>query len=88
MPNEAKHTPGPFKVFQGTSGTYVESSDGRALARVSGEDAERQPNAKLFAAAPDLLAALRMAYEELCMGGDWEAARRVVDAAIAKAEGR
>lgn len=42
----------------------------------------------LEAFVPQLLAALATVREELCMGGDWDNARRIIDSTIAKVEGR
>ncbi len=42
-------------------------------------------NAQLIAAAPDMLAACQMVLEELCFGGDWENAKKILGKAIKKA---
>ncbi len=61
----SKHTPGPLSVCDpGDYGDYngrsiVLIGDDRRIAVVLGVDEEAQSNAKLFAAAPDLLEALR-----------------------------
>ncbi len=97
----AQHTPGPWHLgakFVGTVDGYSVqgfpiSAQGQSICRVhaghilgfGNEDA----NARLIAAAPDLLAALKalLAYEDaeegFFLSGDTEAAR----AAITKAEG-
>jgi hypothetical protein len=94
------HTPGPWMSFD--SGTLVISaSPGDLLIAdldVSEVDtnAEREANAHLIAAAPELLQALRDAAEHLDFCGYGDAYEREVagdlrqriTAAIAKAEGR
>ncbi len=63
--SEATHTPGPWRVEGWSdaigSGNTVLDDDGRAVSdgRISAADA------RLIAAAPDLLAALRHAYDVL-----------------------
>jgi hypothetical protein len=71
MEMEAKHTPGPWKVHKGFTsvGPYNKGlmigPNQRALAHAIGEFEKADPgdearaNARLIAAAPDLLAALR-----------------------------
>jgi len=104
-----KHTPGPWRIkHNGSYGPFIESCDtshpeyGRAahdvghcthdIAHTFGSD--KEPNAKLIAAAPDLLAAAKFT-TDLIQGGDafaniepWaqEICSRL-NAAIAKAEG-
>ncbi len=58
------HTPGPWKVEETSSGPiYIEARDGRALATLAAWSSDDMPgaaaNARLMAAAPDLLEALR-----------------------------
>lgn len=50
-----------------------------------GQKSTAKANAQLIAAAPDLVNALVMAREELEFGGDWEAAKAVINRALAKA---
>lgn len=63
----SKHTPGPWEVSEDDP-CEIESADGRFVAMVLPApelnwdmNAEREANARLIAAAPDLLAALRAA---------------------------
>lgn len=49
--------------------------------------AETEAKVRLIAAAPDLLAACKAAYEMFGDGGDTEHVIRMVEAAISKAEG-
>lgn len=102
----SKHTPGPWKVFNGTdvfpddgdkeATRYIADCDMASAAFISGEEA--RANARLIAAAPDLLETLKGMvgmYVELVESGDagfWDAEKvtEVIAArsAIAKAEGR
>lgn len=70
----SKHTPGPFEAVEGSSFWTIETADGQRLANTldsemifigSDEFNHSEANAKLFAAAPDLLDALLMAEEIL-----------------------
>ena len=91
----SKHTPGPWKY--GSKLTFSENHrgfsvwqihHGWALASVQPADAdgnEGEANARLIAAAPDLLEALKRVALIL---GSQHAALEVIDAAIAKAEGK
>lgn len=56
---EAKHTPGPWHVYKGR-GLYVDSSTAGLVCKVAeNRSAEKEANALLIAAAPELLEALR-----------------------------
>jgi hypothetical protein len=76
------HTPGPWAVEwseeEGNDGVTVESPDGPVAFRVLEVDA------RLIAAAPDLLAAAKLVLE----AGDQEYVKFIVRDAISKAEGR
>lgn len=79
----AKHTPGPW-IYDETW-ALINAEHGSEIAAVHaarGTKGEPQANARLIAAAPDLLAALVDAYERLT--GD----RSMIRAAIAKATGQ
>ena len=92
-----KHTPGPWH-YGGHTNIYAyyqrELLHSRVVAcvpaaEVDGGKKERQANARLIAAAPDLLDALNRVMQE------WNerkhltlATRQAIDAAISKAEGR
>ena len=94
------HTPGPWTASAGWPSDvwHVEVSDGRYSVIVSRSEetaawsaAEVQANAQLIAAAPDLLAAARLANQELIdvgQGSSGSPALAALWAAIAKAEGR
>jgi hypothetical protein len=96
----SKHTPGPWEVDSNAQGELlVMSRDGAAIAVVPvgayGRSERSQPNARLIAAAPELLEALRHVMQALDLvtpgrAADSPAARslRVATAAIAKAEGK
>lgn len=60
----SKHTPGPWKVGAASSAVYEPSNDARAIALMPTANwaiETREANARLIAAAPELLAALREA---------------------------
>lgn len=85
-----KHTKGPWKYESG----QVERMDGAVIARMDRSNAateagiyptERDANAKLIAAAPELLEALK-AMQCMCAAGCDRCAKQ--KSAIAKAEGR
>jgi hypothetical protein len=86
----AKHTPGPWTVQETTVSSnqcYCVNSGKFCVARVGygfeeGEEPQDRPNARLIAAAPDLLAAL---LPFAGTGGDRDF--NAVRAAIAKATG-
>lgn len=92
---EEKHTPGPWELrpdeMGGLSSLIYPAGEDHPVAAVTASysgDGMRLANARLIAAAPDLLAALDMArtllvdIEEYSVDG---ASIRVIDAALAKA---
>lgn len=107
-----QHTPGPWVISDaqiapgGIVGRYIAHKDGGMIAeallncRVT-RDADMEANARLIAAAPDLLAALRIAADFMSIASDWNIDEaeingemkstydwlEVVQAAIAKATG-
>ena len=91
-----KHTPGPWTFVQGGSGDWPTWNVriGRGMITLPpGEDMRvMDANARLIAAAPDLLEALKKIakIEDKMVGSDWEEieeARAIARAAVAKAEG-
>ena len=89
----SNHTPGPWQV----EGNIISSRTGFTLAKLPGfEDGSVDPNARLIAAAPELLEALRLAHDTICPEGESKCGcenflRPVLDkirAAIKKTEGR
>jgi hypothetical protein len=95
---KAKHTPGPWKVRKEWHGDGQEVYPNRKVSIgqpsevcvVSGIYGECKANARLIAAAPDLLEALQLAAE--AMGGSTDPtllgrADKAAQAAIAKATG-
>jgi hypothetical protein len=87
------HTPGPWEIVSRFVGPYVISSGDGEIAHVGGEpNVPVLDNVRLIAAAPDLLAALKLACEELdidCpMYFDESELAGKIRAAIAKAEGK
>jgi hypothetical protein len=82
------HTPGPWFVDEQGAPT-IRKADGSVICGVP----SNYDDARLIAAAPELLAALKMAGDTLRKPGvvsyeDRIAALALIDAAIAKAEGR
>ena len=105
----SKHTPGPWNVYRKSDAApndlpWVAATGNRVLAFVAYESilkddlARADANARLIAAAPDLLETLKLfvsEYVELVESGDagfWDAETeekvKQARAAIAKAEGR
>lgn len=85
----SQHTPGPWIVYNdsddGKTNRIEIAARGKTVARIyHSVPKEDLPNARLIAAAPDLLEALRVAEESV---GDLKALE-IVRAAIAKAEGQ
>ena len=94
----AQHTPGPWHVFteDGSVGT-IEAENGVVVAQAQQtrslrqdlKQVERRANARLIAAAPELLEALE--YFKRHIGGDascdLQTLLHLADAAIAKAKG-
>ena len=93
MNTNAKHTPGPWQFSPGHdphNQAQIYGDDGKTLA-VTFSD-EGSANARLIAAAPDLLFALYACLAELvdvvnAEGGDESEAMRQARAAILQAEG-
>lgn len=99
-----KPTPGPWQVETGNPGNFVINSDPEdngkwgAVAEVRAnregsreiDAAEAEANARLMAAAPDLLAALRAILLQVCQGKvlERDACITQARAAIAKAEAK
>ena len=100
----SSHTPGPWNAVESQPGIYwIDTREGShaygdiATVLEGGMDPEENAaNARLIAAAPDLLAALEDAREEIAMrvledGGDLRSVTKACakyDAAIAKARGK
>ena len=100
--SETKHTPGPWRISGGSATTVqadyraINSEGGVLIARALGypnsgyfpSDDEATANARLIAAAPELLESLERCFNIMNNGGTWsiedQAAAR---AAIAKAKG-
>lgn len=85
-----KHTPGPWIIQWGRQGTQPLSIHNNDVNIVTGMGRKAHPeavqNARLIAAAPDLLEALQAVASYGSMtGADWVCEK--VDAAIAKATG-
>ena len=91
------HTPGPWNVEHpyGEPGTYVSGPNTGLIAKLYTPDAHLwnvdrkvsiEANAHLIAAAPDLLAALRLVYANAGESPEWIRAR--IGSVISKAEGQ
>jgi len=78
---ENKHTPGPWEIGRG--GEVYAAKQYQSVAMVCLHD-EGEANAHLIAAAPDLLACLKLLDERGHTQATWELCLR----AIAKAEGQ
>ena len=92
---EHKHTPGPWEVSKAgrsvlAGGVKINQSIGPFAASVGVQnriDAELRANAKLIAAAPELLAACELALQDMIRWGIFGPGRNAVEAAIKKARG-
>jgi len=80
--NDNKHTPGPW-VFELTSNDV----EGNTYTRVKSNENEIAANIALISSAPDLLAALELAYGELINKTDDHELCNVIKQAINKAKG-
>jgi len=92
-----KHTPAPWKAHSKNSSIiasedynlicecYSDGSFTPPLGSTLPSEPEKKANAKLIAAAPDMLSACMMAKQELVLGGDWDTAIKIIDKAIKKA---
>ena len=79
------HTPGPWTLAPNcVYGIHVFGPDGGVIAQIQGRDEpQHQANARLIAAAPEMLEALSKISANAAESVEW--IRRVADAAIAKA---
>lgn len=67
--SDLKHTPGPWRLSRVEVLQRIEGPDGLHIATLPFSD-RKESNARLIAAAPDLLEAARGALRELCaLGG-------------------
>lgn len=96
--SNAKHTPGPWVARAGLSNWSITTAYGQrtfAIALINSERVEQEVNARLIAAAPELLEALKalMGHDDkiqVAIGGNLRYVGAFMDrarAAIAKAEG-
>ncbi len=94
----SKHTKGPWELVIDTNGkfhTYIIRQQNAApyvgveIARANPQDiVNREPNARLIAAAPDLLESLKALIEPCRHRTTDDSHIDMIEAAIAKAEGR
>jgi hypothetical protein len=93
---KTQHTPGPWVASHDVAGIVIEPGRSHYLpyvavleSRGGGSEEERWANARLIAAAPELLDALKEAREVLAVALAWpgsEPIRQKINAALAKAE--
>jgi hypothetical protein len=99
MTNENKHTPGPWELLEEMDGRHeLMSSEGDWIATINTFSVVDEANARLIAAAPELLEALVIAlplveasyldHEGSANGDAIFGALEVIKAILAKAEGR
>jgi hypothetical protein len=90
----ADHTPGPWTIEESNVGYgpcyYIEGGDGSYVIHGEGTawSESDKANARLIAAAPELLEALKVAADALGSEEGMAAAYRLAREAIAKAEGQ
>lgn len=85
----AQHTPGPWKTLKTFGGViHVQSADDKSIAILRGYKHPHKANARLIAAAPDLLQALMKFPQSLAWTDDelWDWNKQAL-AAISKATG-
>ena len=85
----AQHTPGPWKALKTFGGViHVMTEDDRSIAILRGYKHPHKANARLIAAAPDLLKALTAFPQSLAWTDDelWDWSKQAL-AAISKATG-
>jgi len=84
----SKHTPGPWVVVRRRDhGDHVIQSDSDTVAVVWDEGGSPDADARLIAAAPDMLAALELLLANVLAGDEGGYSKREHAAAIAAAEG-
>lgn len=87
-----EHTPGPWHIGM-KPGPMIYGTKGEQIADMKADllmDGEREANALLIAAAPELLEALKYLLEEVCKrnGEPFEGATETAERAIRLAEGK
>jgi hypothetical protein len=84
-----EHTPGPWH-YDGQAYIFGPKTEMIAMIRGTGEGLPEDANARLLAAAPDLLAACKMAVNDYTYSNHelWTSTCQVLLDAIAKAEGK
>lgn len=83
--SEHKHTPGPWKYVK-SIGVYA-GDKWEIVSFGSCSTEEGHANAQLIAAAPELLAALELALQDMIRWGIFGPGRNAVESAIRKAKG-
>lgn len=88
-----KHTPGPWTAISNELGTFIRCKNDYLITGPINDRPDGIDNARLIAAAPDLLEALiycRQKIAYMMAHGEWASPGRAIeiaDAAIAKAQG-
>lgn len=85
----AKHTPGPWSLSPGRSTRVdlIDDKNGHAVGEIVWVDARKPADARLIAAAPDMLEALEEIMKTIA-GCQTEFYYQLARAAIAKAKGK
>ena len=90
MPDAGEHTPGPWEWDENVHGIHItKPRDGTiplTVARIAGSNDESLANARLIAAAPELLAELEYAVKLLAPFGETAQVQRMRQV-VAKARG-
>ena len=83
-----KHTQGPWTIGkQDHDVIMIDTANGTAICDVYGDSVDQPANARLIAAAPDLLEALETLYRAVCIAdADLRYGEELARAAIAKAK--
>lgn len=66
-----KHTPGPWAFKPHEMGTFVRCEKGYIISGPVNERPGHEANARLIAAAPELLEALKVAEQFMAIASDW-----------------
>ena len=84
----SEHTPGPWKVIdeQNSEWAYIDNRDESInICQVPEQDESYMLNAKLIAAAPDLLAACKIVLDNINIHHNFTHLRETMESAINKA---
>ena len=89
MKPQTTHTPGPWRIEKTTFGKtlYVAGPKGGCIANFPGDFSIREADARLIAAGPDLLAALKGMLDQPETNAAYDTMMQRAQAAINRAEG-